>query len=355
MRQFESVEYINNKDHFPFLSQKVIELYLSEQLDNVKEVLVEPLYGYVTKIEYSNGTSRITNGNDIGINTASSSVLAKDKGHTKALLNSIGVKTPKGQEFMLPWWEDKIRQNVDYDTPGQSIGDSYSYIEENIKYPVYIKPINGSLGAGIFKIHNSVELGETIEDYENSKVKLALIEEAIDYPDYRLVVMDNELVYSCLRIPFSIKGDGESTIGNLIYDSFEEFKRQGRKIKINEDDPIIIKKLEASRLTKDFILPENKILRLLDISNLSRGGACLEISNNINSRWINIASYIGENFGLKLLGLDIAIEDISDQQSDYKVFEVNSSPGMEHYASIGDKQLKKVTDFIISVINHIPE
>jgi len=356
MEQFKTANEVNTR-HYPYLSQKIIEIYLNGELDNVEEVLVEPNFGYVTKINYIDGSNRITNGNDIGVNLASATHLAKDKGHTKLLLNAIGINTPEGRDFIMPWWADEIGINYSDNEklPGHQIIDADKYIANVIKYPVYIKPVSGSLGRGIHKVFDSNELDEVLEDYNTSRVKVAVIEKSIDYPDYRLVVMDDELIFANLRLPFSVVGDGESTIMDLIMKTREEHINFGREIKIKEDDPRILVNLDRQNLAIDSILKNNQILKLLNISNLSAGGTSEEVKGDINERWIGIASYIANNFGLRLIGLDIAIENIKDYDSDYSVIEVNSSPGFNHYAMSGYEQEKKVSDFIRRVIDSIPE
>jgi D-alanine-D-alanine ligase-like ATP-grasp enzyme len=356
MEQFQKANEVN-ASRYPYLSQKIIEIYLNGDLDNVEEVLVEPSFGYVTKINYIDGSNRITKGNDIGVNLASSTHLAKDKGHTKLLLNAIGINTPEGRDYIMPWWADEISINYSENEklPGHQIVDADEYITSVIKYPVYIKPVNGSLGRGIHKVFDSNELEELIEDYNSSRIKVAVIEKSIDYPDYRLVVMDEELIFANLRSPFSVVGDGESTIKDLIMKTREEYINLGREIKIKEDDPRIQINLDRQNLSIDNILNKYQILKLLNVSNLSAGGTSEEVKGDINDRWIDIASYIANNFGLRLIGLDIAIKDIHDYESDYSVIEVNSSPGFNHYAMSGHVQEKKVSDFIRRVINSIPE
>ena len=98
-----------NQEHYSYVSRSLIRLFEAGVLTNVAAIIVEPEYGYFSRITYKDGSHRITYGNDLGLNPGAASDLAKDKGHTKFLLRSLVINCPKGEEFLLPWWADKIR------------------------------------------------------------------------------------------------------------------------------------------------------------------------------------------------------------------------------------------------------
>jgi D-alanine-D-alanine ligase-like ATP-grasp enzyme len=58
--------------------------------------------------------------------------------------------------------------------------------------------------------------------------------------------------------------------------------------------------------------------------------------------------------GLRLCGVDLMIEgDISQKPGTYHVLEINSAPGLDHYAKIGKAQEKVVEDLYLQVLKHM--
>src|SRR5690606_34567113 len=102
-------------------------------------------YGYVTRLSYTDGSHRITYGNDLGLNNAAACDLAKDKGHTKFMLRTMGVDCPAGDEFILPWWEEKIgeTQRARGNANIKTVDMIPEYIDQELDYPVYLKPVDG--------------------------------------------------------------------------------------------------------------------------------------------------------------------------------------------------------------------
>ncbi|HEX8227006.1 MAG TPA: hypothetical protein VF572_04015 [Candidatus Saccharimonadales bacterium] len=140
--------------HYPYVTRSLLKLFDEGELTNVTDVIVEPEYGYVSRISYKNGTHRITYGNDLGLNASAASDLAKDKGHTKFMLRAMDVNCPDGQEFLLPWWAEVVRSSTRMKNKPEikTTDDAGEYIENEMGYPVYVKPVDGSKGKNVFKI-----------------------------------------------------------------------------------------------------------------------------------------------------------------------------------------------------------
>ena len=74
----------------------------------------------------------------------------------------------------------------------------------------------------------------------------------------------------------------------------------------------------------------------------------------LHPKWAELTAYIGENFNLRLLGVDLGCTNIESPDSDYSVIEVNSTPGLDHYASSGATQQGIVDDLYSRVLNAFP-
>ena len=58
--------------------------------------------------------------------------------------------------------------------------------------------------------------------------------------------------------------------------------------------------------------------------------------------------------GLRLCGVDLMIDgDISEAPDEYWVLEINSAPGLDHYAQSGKAQQKIVEDMYLEVLKHM--
>jgi len=344
------------KGHYPYITRNLIKLFREGKLPNVTSVLVEPEYGYTTRITYVDGGVRITYGNNLGLNVGTATDLAKDKGHTKFMLRAIGINCPNGQEFLLPWWADAIRESQERDgNSNLRVADmADSYLQSGFGYPAYIKPVDGSKGADVFKVFSPSDLRRVLEIYGERRIRVAVVEEPINMPDYRIVILDGELISAYQRIPLAVVGDGSMTIRDLLLATQQRFINEGRDTRINPNDPQIIEHLSNLEKTLDDILPAGSFLTVLPLSNLSKGGTSKDVTQTINKHWVDMASTIASNFGLRLCGVDLACADISDPKSDYSVIEVNASPGLDHYASSGPKQQELVKQLYAKVLNISP-
>lgn len=214
--RFTQEDVIAPQEHYSYVSRRILHLLGQGALSNVDYVDIEPEYGYFTRLVYKNGQTRVTYGNDLGLNPSASVDLAKDKGHTKFLLREMGIKCPDGQEFLLPWWKDKIgqRQLERGNVRMRGTEDALPYIREGFGFPCYVKPVNGSKGAGIYKVYNEEELDAVLHEYETNRITVAMVEKPVNMPDYRLVLLDGELISAYRRDPLTVVGDGQSTMSN---------------------------------------------------------------------------------------------------------------------------------------------
>jgi len=346
----------HSRAHYPYVTRALLQLFAEGALTNVTGVVVEPVYGYIARITYNDGTHRITYGNDLGLNTSAASELAKDKGHTKFLLRTIGINCPDGSEFLLPWWAATIgpSQTLWGNDAIRTTSMAPAYIHDHLGYPVYVKPADGSKGADIFKVSNEEELAAAFDTYEDKRVRVAVVEEPIKMPDYRVVMLDGALISAYQRIPLTVVGNGNSTIQELVVQLQQQYFDAGRDTRINIEDPRIGQHLRMQGLNLAYRPRLNEAVTLVPVSNLSSGGTSKDVSEAISHAWVDMAAYVASNFNLRLCGLDIGCADITDGNSPYSVLEVNHAPGLDHYALSGEAQKRLVHEFYTKVLNALP-
>jgi D-alanine-D-alanine ligase-like ATP-grasp enzyme len=342
--------------HYPYVTRSILRLMEKGFLTNVVSINIEPTYGFAVRLTYSNGMHRVTYGNDLGLNNAAACDLAKDKGYTKFMLRAIGIECPDGDEFVLPWWEEvmgRIRRNKGNDGV-RGVDQAPGYIEQNMGYPVYLKPVNGSKGGDIFTVQSQAELEMVMELYNEKRIRVVMAEAPINMPDYRIVSLDGELISAYRRVPLTVVGNGTSTIKELLEQLQEYYAGQGRDTRLHADDERIRRHLAQRDMTILDVPEAGQSLALVPISNLSAGGTSEDVTDTIAKRWSDLAAQIGENFNLRLVGLDLACDDITSPDARYSVIEVNSSPGLDHYALSGDEQRELVDQLYTKVLNAFP-
>lgn len=344
------------KPYYHATINHMLELFQAGQLSNVTEAEVEPEYGYAARLTYTDGSVRIMYGYNMGLNLAAAYHLAKDKGYTKMMLRTIGVNCPDGAEFLLPWWHKQIG------VPQLALGNpnvwstdvAPEYVEQELGYPVYVKPVDGSQGQDIFCVQNGDELKAVLRSYETKRVKVAVIERPIELPDYRIVCLDGQLISAYRRIPLAVTGDGQRTIRELLQALQEQYEHEGRDAHLDVNDQRLVSYMAQHGLHADSVPADGARVTLAAISNLSAGGTSEDVTDTIHSRWIELAAFVAKNFDLRLIGLDLACADITNPDADYSVLEVNGSPGLDHYATTGEKQRQTVDRLYVEVLNAFP-
>lgn len=344
-----------SKSHYSYVTRRIISLFNDGRLTNVESVDVEPEYGYTTRLCYRDCSVRITYGNDLGLNPGAAEDLAKDKGHTKFLLEKLGISTPKGKTFLLPWWIERIgaSQAAKGNTSLRGIDVAEAYILGELSgFPAYIKPVNGSKGGGIYKVSDSDELFSVFNEYEHNRISVALIEAPIqNMPDYRVVVLDGKMISAYRRDPLAVTGNGELSVLELIELTQAKYIQEGRDTNIVVNDARIAAELKKQDISYGYVPAIGEKVVLVPVSNLSMGGTSADVSADIHPDWIKLSAEIARNMNLRLCGIDLACTDITDSGAEYSVIEVNASPGLDHYASSGEAQAKIVDDLYTRVLN----
>lgn len=330
--------------HYPYLTRTLISLYADGALTNVRDVEVEPEYGYVAMITYRDGTHRMIRGNDVGLNPAAANAVVVDKAYTSYFLRSAGIDTPKGESFLLGWWAHQMRARGRESS--RTAGQARSYIHATTGYPVYVKPVNGSHGVNVWRVGDDDELDRVVSVFERERVRVMLVEEAVDLPDYRLVVVDGELMWAYRRFPLAVTGDGKSTINELLAD----VERHRDRV-LDLSDPRITARLARGGRTGDSVLAQGERLRVLDVSNLYAGGTAVDVTATVAHRWRELAVSATSLFGLRFSGIDLACADIEADDARYALFEINGAPDLDPYVPRGSEEEQSIRDLYRKFLN----
>jgi D-alanine-D-alanine ligase-like ATP-grasp enzyme len=217
---------------------------------------------------------------------------------------------------------------------------------------VFVKPNSKSRGIGVAKVFTRAEFYQAMRQ-AFSHDDVAIVETAvIDASDYRIVVLDNHVISAYERIPLSVTGDGRSSIRRLLVNKQKEFERLGRDSRLNLRDARLITKLVRLKLDLKSRLEKGRQIFLLDNANLSSGGESRDVTSIVHPDFRRLAIRVTKGMGLRLCGVDLLVKDgsLADPAKKFYVLEINSAPGLDHYAKSGEEQRRIVERLYLAVI-----
>lgn len=304
-------------------------------------VLVDPECTFVGLITFKNGNKTFFRSSRFSINSSGSVAIAKDKGVSSFFLNKFGYKVTEGQTFFSEELCEELANTRNIDTG--------LYYAKELGFPVILKPINLSKGIFVTKVHNKQEYYQAAKKILQ-KTSVFIVERFYSGNDYRIVVLDDEVISAYQRIPLFIMGDGQSNVLELMQEKQETFIKNGRKEIIDFEDYRIKKNLRRRKLNFNTVIPKNNIVYLLDNANLSTGGEAVDFTENIHPDFQKLAISIAKDMELRLAGVDILTSDITSPIVDYTIIEINGAPSLTHYASFGEVQTKRVENLYLKVL-----
>lgn len=309
------------------------------------KVVVEPEWGISAQIIYKNGIVRSLRFYSLDLNHIASGDIARDKDYAKFFMQKRGYPVAEGKTIFEDSWAKTVKSN-------RKIPFGIKYAKK-LGYPVIVKPNSKSQGTGVSLVWDEKELRKALISIFKSD-KIAIIEKYLPGKDYRVVVLDGEVISAYERIPLSVVGDGKSSIISLLKTKQKNFIVRGRDTQINFKDPRIKLKLKRQGYTFNSVLPFGKKVFLLDNANLSTGGDSLDVTKTIHSGFRKIAAELTSNMGLRIAGVDIMVTSgditLDPKKSGYYIIEINAAPGLDHYVTTGPTQRKIVEAMYLKVL-----
>lgn len=306
---------------------------------------VEPEWGYAGQIKYPNGVVRSLLAYSIDLNHIGSADIAVDKGFAKFFMNKHGYPLAPGIAVFKDSWAKAIGSK-------KTASYAVSYAKK-AGYPLIAKPNSKSQGTDVFLVANEKELrGALTKIFKNDRV--ALVEHYMPGHDYRVVVLDGEVISAYQRIALSVTGDGAHSVLQLLKAKQKHFKKIGRDTVINFKDVRIRLKLKQKGYSWRSILSKGEKVFLLDNANLSTGGDAVDVTQAIHKGFKKIAIQLTKDMGLRMAGVDIMVTNGNIAQapnkSGYYILEINAAPGLDHYVTSGKKQEKIVEAMYLKVL-----
>lgn len=305
------------------------------------EVHIEP-WGYAGTLVLPDGRTRYFRGASFDLNTLGASEIAKDKDYAAYFLKRLGYPVPEGTTFFAPKWAAVLESD--------RTADAACAYAESLGWPVIVKPNSRSQGRGVAKAWDAQELRQAIEEievYEN----VYLVQKVVSGRDYRIVVLDGEVISAYERKPLCVVGDGELSVRELLVEKQKLFVQSGRDTTVPMEDFRIDNTLAQQGLTMESVLEKGRAVELLPNANLSSGGDAVDVTDTLHPVWHTLAAKIAVDMNLRYIGLDIMTEEsLAEAPGAYTVLEINSAAGLDNYATLGDKQRSRVETMYKKVV-----
>jgi len=265
----------------------------------------------------------------IGVDIAADKVLAK------RLLADAGVPVPEG---MVAWSEQEAAAAL------KALGG-----------PVVVKPRTGSQGADVAV--GVATADEAAAAYTQAAGQHAgvIVERFVPGTDYRVLVVDGQVVAAAELRPATVTGDGVSDIGQLIAQvnadprRGEGHSRELTKIKL---DARAIAHLAAQGLDAHSVPASGQAVTLRRNANLSTGGTSRDVTDRIHDDVADMCRRAAAVVGLDVCGIDVRLTDISapfgaGPGERGAVIEVNACPGLRMHLSPDEGTPRDVAGAVI--------
>ena len=330
---------------------------LSEDIQNMKEIREDvrlgPSTGSIVEEAVSRGIPFLRLGRNsliqlgAGVNqmrfqatiTCKTSNIAVDiacnKEQTKKMLDNASIPVAKGD---ICYDEEDLQETID-----------------DIGYPIVLKPLDGNHGKGASI--NVTNWEDAVKGLKHAKEysRRVIVEKFITGFDFRVLVINNEVVAAAQRVPAHVIGNGKNTIQELI-DITNEDPRRGyghenvlTEITIDKSTERLI---ENAGYTLDSVLTENETLYLKSTANLSTGGTSVDVTDLMHPENVFIAERISRVIGLDICGIDIMAPNLTQplKENGGVILEVNAAPGFRMHLAPSEGLPRNVAAPVIDML-----
>jgi D-alanine-D-alanine ligase-like ATP-grasp enzyme len=239
-------------------------------------------------------------------NNATASTLASDKYFTNEILERAGVPTLGGAYFFL---HDRHRINR---PAGHEREDALEHFRK-LDGAAFVKPLQGSRGDFAQAVHGEASLARYIDEVSRYYDAI-LVQPVVSGVEYRVFLLDDEMVYSARKYPPFVSGDGVRSIRDLLIAHNEGLRSRGLSPASVDDTSL------------DTVLPKGAHWDIPGRMNLSAGGTMV-LEAPRSPAVFTLARSAARALGLRVAAVDM-FTDIGVETDAIRVIEVNANPSI---------------------------
>lgn len=247
-------------------------------------------------------------GTPYALNDARAAAIARDKAFCAETLRQAGVPVLPGEMFFVTKRWTEMRG------PGREPEDALAYAARGA-YPMFCKPVAASNGLYAEVIDSADEFADYMARVSREHFAI-LVQPYVRAPEYRVFVLNGVALFSYLKAPPSVCGDGERTLAALVAALPRD--ADAPALKPRGRDP------RGAKLGASDTPGKNTIVILDGPANRAAGGAATALQEGAPRALADIATAAAEAVSLSLAAVDIF--DRAGDMSDLAIIEVNSNP-----------------------------
>ena len=240
-------------------------------------------------------------------NNATASTLASDKYFAGRILAQAGVAALDGEYFFL---HDRHRAHR---SAGHEHGDALAQFAK-LGGSAFVKPLTGSRGDFAQAVHDEAALikylGEVAQYYD-----AIVMQPIVAGNEYRVFLLDDEVLFTARKQPPSVVGDGTSSIRDLLNAHNHVLQSRGLSPVSIDPDAVV-----------DAVLTEGKRWEIPGRMNLSAGGTMV-LEAPPSEAALTLARQAARALGLRVAAIDL-FTGIGGDADAMQVIEVNSNPSI---------------------------
>jgi D-alanine-D-alanine ligase-like ATP-grasp enzyme len=241
-------------------------------------------------------------------NSATASTLASDKHFASRILQEAGVPALAGEYFFL---HDRHRAHR---PSGHERGDALARFK-TLGGSAFVKPLAGSRGDFAQAVHGEAALIRYLDDVMKYYDAI-LIQPIVEGIEYRVFLLDDDVLYCARKYPPSVTGDGVHTWRELLTVHNDTLRARGLSAaSLPDDDPSL-----------DAVLSKGERREIPGRMNLSAGGTMV-LADAPSERAIALAQQAVGAIGLRVAAIDMFV-DIGGKPNANEIIEVNSNPSI---------------------------
>lgn len=270
----------------------------------------EPIGGWFLRLGQGKFQHRINN--SVTENTSFiAQRFSRDKEITSRLLRDVGVRVPR--QAKPSNIKDALRA------------------AKRIGYPVVIKPLDGNAGKGVcVGLRGPDEIAPAFEQASRFGSGV-IVESLVEGKDFRLLIVDRQLVAATKRVPPFVTGDGRRNIGELVAELNNDPRRDGFTLVPLALDEELDRLLDKAGYNFESVLAKDETFFLRSMPNYHAGGTTIDVTDQVHPDNSMMAIRAAVAIGLDVAGVDLVIPDVSRSHREVggAVVEVNARPGYD--------------------------
>ena len=242
-------------------------------------------------------------------NSATASTLASDKYFASRILENAGLATLGGEYFFL---HDRHRAH----RPGVTNAKTQAAISKRLGGTAFVKPLLGSRGDFAQTVSDETALLRYCDEVSRYYDAI-LMQPVVSGLEFRVFLLDDEVLYSARKYPPFVLGDGLSSIRDLLAAHNEALRSRGLS-------PAAV--IEGHDASLDAVLPKGDRREIPGRMNLSAGGTMvLESPHSLAA--LALARNAAQALGLRVAAVDL-FTGIDGDPAAMRVIEVNANPSI---------------------------